>query len=64
MEGLAWSFDALESYWSAELQYGRDNIPARYTLPQTALEWAMANATALHQELMQWNQYHNSSLQD
>lgn len=56
LDGLAWCFHLLESYWWAE--YGRSNIPTYRTHPQTALEWAVGNATALHQELIQWDKYH------
>lgn len=64
MEGLSWCFNELESYWYAESYYGRGNLPKYLTLPQTALEWAVGNATALHQELVQWDKYHTPLLPD
>lgn len=58
LHGLAWCFQELAYYWEAEYAYGRSNIPTYLTHPQTALEWAVGNATALHQELIQWGKYH------
>lgn len=62
MEGVSWCFNELESYWYAESYYGRDNLPKYLTLPQTALEWAVGNATALHEELIRWDEYHTPLL--
>lgn len=59
LEGLAWCFRELADYWKAEYSYGRSNIPTYLTHPQTALEWALGNATALHQELLRWDKYHS-----
>ena len=64
MEGLAWCFDEVESYWYAESQLGRSNLPKYLTQPQIALEWAVGNVTVLHQELIQRDKYHTPVLID
>ena len=58
MEGLAWCFDKLGSYWCTESQLGRSNLLKYLTQPQIALEWVVGNATALHQEIIQGDKYH------
>jgi hypothetical protein len=62
LEGLTWCFNELESYWWAESQLEKGNLPTYLTQPQIALEWAVANATSLHQELAQWDKYHTPLL--
>jgi len=62
LEGLARCFYELENYWYAEIYYGGGNIPKYLTPLETALEWAVRNATDLHQDLIQWDQYHEPSL--
>jgi hypothetical protein len=59
---LDWCFTELYGYWYAESHYGKENLPSYLTPPQTALEWSVGNATALHQELIQWDKYHRSRL--
>lgn len=55
-------FSELYSYWYAESHYGKKNLPEYLTHPQTALERAVGIATALHQELIQWDKYHRALL--
>lgn len=57
LEGLARCFYELADYWYVEYNRDRSNIPTDLTQPQTALEWVVGNATALHQELIQWDKY-------
>lgn len=59
---LDWCFTELYGYWYAESKYGKGDILTGKTPPQTVLEWAVGNATALHQELIQWDKYHTSLL--
>lgn len=62
--GLAFCFSKLDSYWYSEATYGKGNVPHEAAPPRIALEWAVGNATALHQELIQWDKYHRSRLYD
>lgn len=57
-------FSKLYSYWYSEATYGKGNMPHDATPPRIALEWAVGNATALHQELIQWDKYHSPLLPD
>ena len=62
MLGLAFCFSELDTYWYSESKYGKGNVPSDWTRPQIALEWAVGNATALHQELTRWDKYHEPLL--
>lgn len=52
---LAWCFHILYHYWNEELAGIKYSVPI-----QTILGWILGNATALHQDIVQWDKYHPS----
>lgn len=60
LRGIANSFSFLSSYWRSEYYFiltnGRQKIPSYLPKPETALDWALGNATALHQALTEWHE--------
>jgi hypothetical protein len=60
--GLGWCFRELGFYWDAESHYGREGMPGYLPPPQTVLDWIAANATALHAQVTQWENYRPSIL--
>jgi len=58
--GIENSFNLLSIYWSSEYYFiltnGRQKIPSDCPKPETALEWALGNATVLYQQLNEWHE--------
>ena len=53
------AFYELYNYWWLESKYGENKPTTSERVdPQLSLEWIHGNATFLHQELIQWSEYH------